>query len=391
LTGSNRGFVAPIVGILMGLILAACGGTSEPVAAPSSASASPAVAASAAAAPARGAASTTATTGKIPGHDKKLDLTKPLPPLSPVVTVKARVGNSTTTAPFWYALDRGYFDQLGIKFEVVNIVKIPDLVPPLATGQLDVAGAAGGPGIYNAINRGIAVTAQADNGKLMPGLSGAAAVVKHGASGYGSDWCALKGKTIGGIDPAANFYTTMVKALQSCNLTVKDVKLPAAIPFPVLNQAIANGSVDVGFQVDPFVTAGVAQGIIDKWKPAEDAWPNQQMNFLLYSPEFVKKSDAALRFMVAYVAGIREYNAALAPGGNKQEFAELIAAHLGGTAQTYLSINPTGVDKTGQIDLASTKEELQIFQNAGSIPAGPINLDWVKSDILKQAKGYLPS
>jgi NitT/TauT family transport system substrate-binding protein len=312
--------------------------------------------------------------------------------LSPAVTVNSRVGNSTTTAPFWYALDRGYFDQLGVNFTVVNITNASDIVGPLATGQLDVAGAAGGPGIYNAVNRGTGVTAEADNGKLLPGLSGAATVVKHGAlANYGSDWCALKGKNIGGIDTATNFYGTLIKALQSCNLTIKDVKSFSNPGFPLINAGVVNGAFDVAFQVDPFVSAGVAQGQIDKWKPVEDAWAGQQMNFLLYSPGFVKKSDAALRFMVAYLAGARDYNAALAPGGNKQEFADLIAAHLGGTASTYLTINPTGVDKNGQIDVQSTKEEIQIFQEAGSIPAGPINLDWIKTDLLKQAQSYLGS
>ncbi|HLG71475.1 MAG TPA: ABC transporter substrate-binding protein [Chloroflexota bacterium] len=330
-------------------------------------------------------------TTKLAGHEQQLKLAKQLPALNPPVTVKARVGNSTTTSPFWYALDRGYFDQLGLKFEVVPITNSTDIVGPLSTGQLDVAGAAGGVGIYNAISRNIGVTAEADNGKLFPGLSGAAAVVKHGATGYGSDWCALKGKTIGGIDTGTNFYGTMVKALESCNLTAKDVKLsPGIIPFPILNQAVVNGSVDVGFQVDPFVTSGVAQGLIDKWKPVEDAWPNQQMNFLLYSPQFVKNQDAALRFMVAYIAGARDYNAALAPGGNRQEYAEMVAYHLGGSANTYLTINPTGVDKNGAIDMPSAKEEIQIFQDAGTVPPGPINLDWIKSDIRDQALTYLP-
>jgi NitT/TauT family transport system substrate-binding protein len=399
----------------MMLLLAGCGGTAAP-SAPASAAPASAAAASAAAKPAGSAAAsakpaasasakpaasgsaaakpaTQGVTTKVAGHDAQLKLAKPLSKLSPAVTVNARVGNSTTTAPFWYALDRGYFDQLGITFNVVNITQSTDIVGPLATGQLDVAGAAGGAGIYNAVNRGTGVTAEADNGKLFPGLSGAAAVVKHGelASYPTSDWCALKGKTVGGVDAPSNFYATLVRALQSCKLTIKDVNLAGVIPFPLLNEAVVNGKVQVGFQVDPFVTAGVAAGQLDKWKAVEDAWPAQQMNYLLYSPAFSKKTDAALRFMVAYIAGARDYNAALAPGGNKQEFAELIAAHLGGAASTYLAINPTGVDKNGQIDVESTKEEIQIFQEAGSVPPGAINLNWIKSDLRDQALSYLGS
>jgi len=399
--------------VLVGLILAGCGGSAAPsspasapsaavkpatsVSAPASAKPLASVSAASSAKPAAGGvgsasakpASKTGTTNKVPGHEGTLKLAKPLPALKPAVTVNSRVGNSTTTAPFWYALDRGYFDQLGINFQVVNIVESSDIVGPLATGQLDVAGSAGGAGLYNAVTRGTGVTAQADNGKLFPGLSGAAAVVKHGElAKYGTDWCALKGKTIGGVDAPTNFYATLVRALQSCKLTAKDVTLNH-VTFPLLNQAVVNGAVQVGFQVDPFVTLGVAQGQIDKWKPVEDAWPGQQMNYLLYSPSFVKKTDVALRFMVAYLAGVRDYNAALAPGGNKQEFADLIAAHLGGSAATYLAINPTGVDKNGQIDLTSTKEEIQIFQDAGSVPPGPINMSWIKTDVLTQAQSYL--
>src|SRR5262249_61230119 len=58
-----------------------------------------------------------------------LQLTKPLAPLSPPVTVKTRVGSSLTTGAFWYALEKGYFDQLGIIFEEVDLPNSNDMVP----------------------------------------------------------------------------------------------------------------------------------------------------------------------------------------------------------------------------------------------------------------------
>ena len=126
-----------------------------------------------------------------------LHLTKPLPPLTPTYTVKARVGSSLTTAPFWYAIEKGYLEQLGLKFEQVEIANAGDVVAPLATGQIDLAGTSFGSGLYNAVNRDIPVKAVADNGQLAHNLAGAAAVVKKGElSKYSTDWCAFKCKKV---------------------------------------------------------------------------------------------------------------------------------------------------------------------------------------------------
>ena len=63
-----------------------------------------------------------------------LKLTQPLPALDPPLTVKARVGSSLTTAPFWYAIEKGYLDQLGLTFDQVNITNASDVVGPLVSG-----------------------------------------------------------------------------------------------------------------------------------------------------------------------------------------------------------------------------------------------------------------
>jgi len=108
------------------------------------------------------------------------------------VTVKARVGTSLTTGAFWYALEKGYFDQLGITFEEVDLPNSNDMVPPLATGQIDVAAGSFGAGLYNAVNRDIPVKAVSDNGRLDENLAGSATVVRKGTlAEYGNDWWGL--------------------------------------------------------------------------------------------------------------------------------------------------------------------------------------------------------
>jgi ABC-type nitrate/sulfonate/bicarbonate transport system substrate-binding protein len=119
-----------------------------------------------------------------------------LPPLNPPVDFKVRVGNSLTTAPWFYALEKGYFRELGINFIEVTVQNSGDVAAPLATGELDAAGTAFGPGIYNAVKRDIRIVAVADNGQLNRGLASSAAIVKKGEAANYRTWCDMRGKRV---------------------------------------------------------------------------------------------------------------------------------------------------------------------------------------------------
>ncbi len=402
-----------------GLLLSACGGGAAPAASPSPVSAAPSTAAkpvastaapasaapasasakpaaSAAPAAASGAASAkpaasgAAAPSLAPVPKVTLQLTKPLPALNPPYTVKARVGSSLTTAPFWYAIEKGYFDQLGLKFEEVQITQSADVTGPLTQGQIDIAGVAFAPGLYNAVSRGVEVQAVADNGQLQPNLAGSAAVVKKGElAKYGNDWCALKGKKIAGMTNVDGFYATLLKALQSCNLSEKDVDTfqPG---FAQVNAALANGSADVGFNVEPFVSQGVQQGVVEIWHQADQAWANQQMNMLLYGPQFIKNKDAALRFMVAYMAGVRDYDRDIAPGGDANQLGTVLAKHLPvKDPNAYSKMIMMGITKNGAVNTQALGEEIQLFQKSGTIPPGQVNLSWVNNDVRQEALDLL--
>ena len=307
-----------------------------------------------------------------------------------MVTVKARVGSSLTTAPFWYAIEKGYFDQVGLGFEQVQIASSGDVVAPLATGQIDIAGTSFGSGLYNAILREIEVVAVADNGQLDRNLAGSAAVVKAGTeSQYGDDWCALKGKKVIIVTRTTGLFVTLVKALESCQLTENDIEV-VELGFAETNAAIENGSVDVAFQVEPFVSAGVAAGILDIWKPLDEAREGQQMNMLLFSPTFAKNHDVALRFLVAYLAGARDFRADAESGAT--ELGEILSKHLPVTdPAAYAGMIMMGIDPNGEIDVDSVRESLEIYQQTGSLEPGEVRLNWINDELRQEALTYLPS
>jgi NitT/TauT family transport system substrate-binding protein len=321
----------------------------------------------------------------------KIGLVKNLAPLSPVATIKGRTGSSLTTAPFWYANELGYFEQLGLKFEVVTIAGSGDVVAPLAAGQIDLAGTAFGSGLYNAITRDLNIVAVADNGKLDKGLAGSAAVVKAGTkASYGSDWCALKGKRVAIQGKTTGLWVTLKKALDSCRLSINDVTV-VELGFAETNAAITNGAVDVAFQVEPFVASGVAAGLLDIWRTLDQGREGQQMNMILLSPQFAQNRDVVLRFLVAYIAATREYLKDAAQGGDKTRLGTILSKYLSEKDPTkYAGMIMMGISPDGALNLESISESLAVYQADGNIPAGNLTLSWIKDDLRREALTYLP-
>jgi NitT/TauT family transport system substrate-binding protein len=190
------------------------------------------------------------------------------------------------------------------------------------------------------------------------------------------------------VTRSTGLFVTLVKALETCNLTEDDIEV-VELGFAETNAAIENGSVDVAFQVEPFVSAGVAQGILDIWRPLDEAREGQQMNMLLFSPTFSQNRDVALRFLVAYLAGVRDFRADAEAGD--PEIGEILSKHLPVTdPEAYNGMILMGIDPDGAIDVDSVRESIEIYQDTGSLEPGEVRLDWINDDLRMEALTYLP-
>ena len=381
--------------VMLGLACApapASGPDSGSAGAPAPAQSSAAQEAGAASAPASAPApSAAAAAPSSAAQGASKSLTEVLPPLNPPVDFKVRVGNSLTTAPWYYALDKGYFRDLGINFVEVTIQNSGDVAAPLATGELDAAGTAFGPGIYNAVRRDIPIVAVADNGQLNRGLASSAAVVKKGEAANYQAWCDLRGKRVAIPAKSTGFYVTLAKALRDeCNLSAEVVDW-VEIPFGNANQAVANGSVEAALQVEPFVSRGLQDGTIDVFKTMDEAYVDQQMNMIIFSPQMMQRRDVGLRALVAYLKGARDYNAAIRQGVGRDEYKQIMARHLAITdPEAYETMIPMGIDLNGRINVPSVRESLVIYRDAGMIPGGgEIELQWIDQSLVEEAQRIL--
>ncbi len=193
---------------------------------------------------------------------------------------------------------------------------------------------------------------------------------------------AIAGRTTG-------LRVTLGKALASCNLTVADITV-VELGFAATNPALENGAIDVGFQVEPFISAGIAAGLLETWKPLYEAREGQQMNVILLSPQFAQNHDAALRFLVAYIAATRVYLKD-AKGTDRTQLGTILAKHLPVTdPAAYKNMIMMGIDPNGEIDLESVRESLSLWQSEGAIEPGDLTFGWISDDLRMEALSYLP-
>src|SRR5437870_367920 len=85
-------------------------------------------------------------------------------PAAPTAPAHLRMGYQRLAVDVGvYVADaRGYLQQEGIDLELINFGSGSEMMPALATGQLDISGAAANPATLNAIARGVPLKAMLD-------------------------------------------------------------------------------------------------------------------------------------------------------------------------------------------------------------------------------------
>ncbi len=145
------------------------------------------------------------------------------------------------------------------------------------------------------------------------------------------------------------------------------------MPFPDHVAALKNKSVDASASVEPGPTIAIRNGFAVLVKGDDEIIPNHQIAVLLYSEEFaVKKTDAAKRFMRAYLKGVRFYNGALANGKMAGPNADEVIAILAASTPIkdpaiYKSITPTGMNPDGKVNRASLADDYAFYKSRGLI------------------------
>ena len=197
------------------------------------------------------------------------------------------------------------------------------------------------------------------------------------------DWSDLRGRKVAVNATGSADHLNFLKALARGGLTEDDAEM-VILPWPDHGQAFSNRAIDVGISVEPVQTRFTAQGIAVKWHGLDELSPNQQTAAIYYGPAFAA-SDAATRFMIAYVRGARDYNDAFVKGINREDAIAVFMKHVAGVDRPlYDQMSMPGLNPNGRVNRASIEEDLAGYLASGQVKQ-PVDVARVVDDSFADA------
>jgi NitT/TauT family transport system substrate-binding protein len=356
-TTTMRRLIAPF---LVATLLAACAGTDQSAEPAGSEVSSPAAATEE---PTPGQA----TDEPAPSGETAYDPT----PLSP--TVPVRVGILRVPGPLQVAVERGYFEAEGLDVEIEILASGSDLLPLLASGQLDVGLSSPGAALFNAIASGVDLRLVADGARYRPGYGSGAVVVRSDLyeSGEISEVADLEGRPFGVTAPGVSTYMMAVRLLEDAGLSEDDVSLET-MAYPDMLPALASGQIDAANLTEPFITLGQSQGVLTRWIGHDELFPNQQQAVLTYSAPFAdEQTEAAVRFMAAWLRAVRDWHAAFVAEDPdpelRDELISIISNEVGLEPDVVAEMVPIWLHPNGEVNADDLEAQQEWYHEHGLI------------------------
>lgn len=310
----------------------------------------------------------TTTNQKVDNEVSKENKSGDLAPLEKKTKVVIAEDGAASGAGFYIANAKGYFADYNIEVEFAQFANSDDMLPALAAGEVDIAGGISTASFFNAIAQGIDVKIVGDKGHNMPGKSYFTFVVSNKMKDVIKDYSDFKGKKIAvssrnSID--GYIYQLMLK---HAGLTEKDVKTVIMSDFGSMLGALENGSIDAALSIEPLITQGVNKGILTRFGDATDFAPDSQIALVLASPKFMnEEKDVSLRFMLAYLKGVRDYNDAFTKGKGKADVINIMTKYTAlKDPALWDKVYVTGLDPDGEMRIDDIHNQYEMYKANGA-------------------------
>lgn len=318
---------------------------------------------------------------------------------SKLVRVRAGVSLVVSTAGFFIAKEKKFFEEEGLDVELqVFQASSAPMNPLLANGELDVGGGNLTAGLFAANEAGANVKIVADKGSVREKADYIKLLVRKDLieSGRYKSLKDLKGlkmsfTALGGTSQEA----AAAALLKNGGLKPSDVEF-IKMSYSDSNKALGTKTIDAVVQVEPYVTLAEQEGTAKAVTGVYSVYPGQQSAGVFYSPIFLKdKHEAAVKFMRAYIRGCRAYNSAFSQGAKSGEREEIVSILMKWTSlkdkELYNKMTPSGLDHDGRLNVASLKQDAEYYLSQGYIKSAPAWDSIVDSGIVEEAVKSLGS
>ena len=231
------------------------------------------------------------------------------------------------------AQEKGYFDKMGITVELRRFDDGSLAVPAMIAGELDLTNLPASANLFNSVAKGAPIAVFADWGNNRPGRGYTAFLVSQKLYDEGvraiPDLAKLKGKKVGvGALGSINHYNAAQILLKAGLNPAKDVQWVVNIPQPDLMRMLGQGQLegsDLSYNLAAFAEANKMGQIIAN---GDEIAPNFQIAAFAGRRDFLtQKHDVMVRFMVAYLQGIKEFNAAAEAPDKDRKILDILAKY----------------------------------------------------------------
>jgi len=258
-------------------------------------------------------------------------------------------------APLYFAQEEGYFKEQGLDVEFVRMDDTSESITSLAQGQLDISTGTIQISMLNAIRKGTNIKFVADKGYFDPNQCDYATWMARKElvdSGKLNDLKNLAGLKVqlGTAGTEEYFFDQLVKdaGISSTDISAVDY------PPPTMLESFQNGSLDLSFSAEPWVTRLRKAGAVD-WKSLNQYMANFPLSMIFYGPTILDKNpEAGKRFMVAYLKAVKQYNQ-----GKTDRNIEIIAKSTQMKPDEIKSICWQSIKSDGSVDV----QQILNFQN----------------------------
>ena len=164
------------------------------------------------------------------------------------------------------------------------------------------------------------------------------------------------------------------KYLAQVGLTPSDIDL-VPLNFPDQIAALTNHSIDAALSSEPFATRAIQTGGAVLLATGDQFSPDQQISTVIFTDKFIaSQHDLGVKFMTAYLRGVRTYLAAFGTGENRDQVIQILTQKTDiKDPQLWTQIFPTGSNPDGKINLQSITDSQAFFQGLGLVQK-PVDL-----------------
>ena len=279
-------------------------------------------------------------------------------------------------APYYIALEKGYFGDEGLEVEESTVRSAQDVQSMLATGKLDVSMGAVSTAFYNAQAQGLDLRITAALGIQGEPQAYTQILVRKelwdsGAVKSGKD---LKSRKVAIIRNSLPEYLLVIM-LEKYGMGINDVE-EINLGFPEMSVALKNKGVDAAIMPDPFATLAIAQGDAALLSPEARTGIGDLSTVVFFSGEFMRERPAvAMRFLRVLLRAARETQAAY----NKDPaLAALLSKATKLSVDSIEHSTPPGFDPTLDIAnfAASLRNQERVYMALGRLTyASPLPMD----------------